>query len=143
MPITATIAGTHRANRLSCKAEDTRISNGSNTSRNVGSNDTSVSDAVSEVNARDKHTIEFKMAEPRPASFMMSAFASGWNVIFRKKTLEDNNYNLRRVVDIPGTGPFKSKRRVENSERHQQMREHAGKCQRQENCRNEGQSVDH
>jgi ABC-type transport system substrate-binding protein len=70
--------------------------------------------AVSEVNARDKHTIEFKMAEPRPASFMMSAFASGWNVIFRKKTLEDNDYNLRRVVDIPGTGPFRSVRRVEN-----------------------------
>ena len=45
---------------------------------------------------------------------MMSAFASGWNVIVRKKTLEDNQYNLRRVVDIPGTGPFKSKRRVEN-----------------------------
>ena len=45
---------------------------------------------------------------------MMSAIASGWNVIVRKKTLEDNNYNLRRVVDIPGTGPFKSKRRVEN-----------------------------
>jgi ABC-type transport system substrate-binding protein len=45
---------------------------------------------------------------------MMAAFASGWNVIFRKKTLEDNNYNLRRVVDIPGTGPFKSVRRVEN-----------------------------
>ena len=44
----------------------------------------------------------------------MSAFASGWNVIVRKKTLEDNQYNLRRVVDIPGTGPFKSKRRVEN-----------------------------
>jgi ABC-type transport system substrate-binding protein len=44
----------------------------------------------------------------------MSAFASGWNVIFRKKTLEDNQQNLRRVVDIPGTGPYKSKRRVEN-----------------------------
>jgi peptide/nickel transport system substrate-binding protein len=69
---------------------------------------------VSEINARDKYTIEFKLSEPRPASFMMAAFASGWNVIFRKKTLEDNNYNLRRVVDIPGTGPFKSVRRVEN-----------------------------
>ena len=45
---------------------------------------------------------------------MMAAFASGWNRIVRKKTLEDNQYNLRRVVDIPGTGPFKSKRRVEN-----------------------------
>jgi peptide/nickel transport system substrate-binding protein len=70
--------------------------------------------AVGEVNARDKKTIEFKLADARPPSFMMAAFASGWNVIFRKKTLEDNNYNLRRVVDIPGTGPFKSKRRVEN-----------------------------
>ena len=69
---------------------------------------------VSEINARDKYTIEFKLAEPRPASFMMAAFASGWNGIVRKKTLEDNQYNLRRVVDIPGTGPFKSKRRVEN-----------------------------
>jgi ABC-type transport system substrate-binding protein len=70
--------------------------------------------AVNEINARDKYTIEFKLAEPRPTSFMMSAFASGWNVIFRKKTLEDNGYNLRRVVDIPGTGPFRSVRRVEN-----------------------------
>jgi peptide/nickel transport system substrate-binding protein len=70
--------------------------------------------SVSEINVRDKYTIEFKLAEPRPANFIMSGFASGWNVIFRKKTLEDNQYNLRRVVDIPGTGPFKSKRRVEN-----------------------------
>ena len=70
--------------------------------------------SVSEINVRDKHTIEFKLSEPRPANFIMSGFASGWNVIFRKKTLEDNQYNLRRIVDIPGTGPFKSKRRVEN-----------------------------
>jgi peptide/nickel transport system substrate-binding protein len=70
--------------------------------------------AVSEINVRDKRTIEFKLTEPRPANFIMSGFASGWNVIVRKKTLEDNQYNLRRVVDIPGTGPFKSKRRVEN-----------------------------
>ncbi len=45
---------------------------------------------------------------------MMAAFASGWNGIVRKKSLDDNQGNLRRVVDIPGTGPFKSKRRVEN-----------------------------
>ena len=70
--------------------------------------------SVSEINVRDKHTIEFKLAEARPANFIMSGFASGWNVIVRKKTLEDNQQNLRRVVDIPGTGPFKSKRRVEN-----------------------------
>jgi peptide/nickel transport system substrate-binding protein len=70
--------------------------------------------SVSEINVRDKHTIEFKLAQSRPANFIMSGFASGWNVIVRKKTLEDNQQNLRRVVDIPGTGPFKSKRRVEN-----------------------------
>ncbi len=56
---------------------------------------------------RDAHTIEFKLHEPRPASFMLAAFASGWNVIVRKKTLEDNNYNLRRVMNYPGTGPFR------------------------------------
>jgi peptide/nickel transport system substrate-binding protein len=70
--------------------------------------------AVSEINARDKYTIEFKLSEPRPAAFIMSAIASGWNVIVRKKTLEDNNYNLRKVEIYPGTGPFKSVRRVEN-----------------------------
>ncbi|MBV8192031.1 MAG: ABC transporter substrate-binding protein [Alphaproteobacteria bacterium] len=69
---------------------------------------------VSEIAAPDRKTVVFKLSEPRPSSFMMAAFASGWNVIVRKKTLEDNNYNLRRVVDIPGTGPFKSVRRVEN-----------------------------
>jgi peptide/nickel transport system substrate-binding protein len=70
--------------------------------------------AVSEINARDKKTVEFKLSEPRPAAYIMGALASGWNGIVRKKTLDDNQQNLRRVVDIPGTGPFKSKRRVEN-----------------------------
>ncbi|HJZ99945.1 MAG TPA: ABC transporter substrate-binding protein, partial [Candidatus Solibacter sp.] len=70
--------------------------------------------AVSEINAPDQYTVEFKLSEPRPISFMMSAFASGWNVIVRKKTLEDNNYNLRKLVTCPGTGPFRSVRRVEN-----------------------------
>jgi len=70
--------------------------------------------SVSEITARDKYTVEFKLPEPRPINFMMSAIASGWNVIVRKKTLEDNNYNLRKVVVYPGTGPFRSVRRVEN-----------------------------
>jgi ABC-type transport system substrate-binding protein len=70
--------------------------------------------AVSEINARDKYTIEFQLAEPRPVNFMMSAIASGWNVIVRKKTLEDNNYNLRKLVTYPGSGPFRTVRRVEN-----------------------------
>jgi peptide/nickel transport system substrate-binding protein len=70
--------------------------------------------AVSEINARDKYTVEFKLATPRSVNFMMSAFASGWNVIFSKKTLEENNNDLRKVLNIPGTGPYKTQRRVEN-----------------------------
>src|ERR1700732_357264 len=70
--------------------------------------------SVSEITARDKYTVEFKLAELRPINFIMSAIASGWNVIVRKKTLEDNNFNLRKVVTYPGTGPFRSVRRVEN-----------------------------
>ena len=70
--------------------------------------------AVSEITAPDKYTVQFKLAEPRPVNFIMSAIASGWNVIVRKKTLEDNNYNLRKVEIYPGTGPFKSVKRVEN-----------------------------
>jgi peptide/nickel transport system substrate-binding protein len=70
--------------------------------------------SVSEINAKDKYTVEFKLSEARPINFIMSAIASGWNVIVRKKTLEDNNYNLRKVEIYPGTGPFKSVKRVEN-----------------------------
>ena len=73
--------------------------------------------AVSEINAKDPYTIEFKLTEPRPKSFIMPAIASGWNVIVRKKTLEDNNYNLRRLPDYPGTGPFRAVRYVENEVR--------------------------
>jgi ABC-type transport system substrate-binding protein len=69
--------------------------------------------AVSEVNVRDPYTIEFKLSEARPKNFMLGAFASGWNIIVRKKTLEDNNYNLRQVMDYPGTGPFRHKKRVD------------------------------
>ncbi|HYZ23588.1 MAG TPA: ABC transporter substrate-binding protein, partial [Rhodopila sp.] len=69
---------------------------------------------VEEITTPDKYTVQFKLSEPRPANFIMSAIASGWNVIVRKKTLEDNNYNLRKVEVYPGTGPYKSKRRVEN-----------------------------
>jgi peptide/nickel transport system substrate-binding protein len=70
--------------------------------------------AVSEITAPDKYTVQFKLAEARPVNFIMSAIASGWNVIVRKKTLEDNNYNLRKVEVYPGTGPFRSVKRVEN-----------------------------
>ena len=62
-----------------------------------------------------RYTIEFKLSEPRPPAFMMAAFASGWNVIVRKKTLEDNNYNLRK------------RRRLS---RHRPVQEHAPRRER-------------
>jgi ABC-type transport system substrate-binding protein len=70
--------------------------------------------SVHEISTPDKYTVQFKLSEPRPPNFIMAAFASGWNVIISKKTLEENNYNLRKVEVYPGTGPYKSKRRVEN-----------------------------
>jgi peptide/nickel transport system substrate-binding protein len=70
--------------------------------------------AVDEINARDKYTVEFKLSEARPVNFMMSALASGFNVVLRKKTLEDNHYDLRKVQVYPGTGPFRSIKYTEN-----------------------------
>ena len=69
--------------------------------------------SVESINVRDKLTVEFKLSDPRPPNFIMSAIASGWNVVVRKKTLEDNAFNLRRVMAYPGTGPFKHSRRIE------------------------------
>jgi len=69
--------------------------------------------AVSAINVRDPYTIGFKLSESRPKNFMLGAFASGWNIIVRKKTLEDNNYNLRQVMNFPGTGPFRHVKRVD------------------------------
>jgi ABC-type transport system substrate-binding protein len=70
--------------------------------------------AVDEITARDKYTVEFKLSEARPVNFMMSALASGFNVVLRKKTLEDNHYDLRKVQVYPGTGPFRSVKYTEN-----------------------------
>jgi peptide/nickel transport system substrate-binding protein len=63
--------------------------------------------AVSDIVVLDPHRIEFRLSEPRPRAFMMGAFASGWNIIVRKKTLDDNGGNLRQVMNYPGTGPFR------------------------------------
>jgi len=62
---------------------------------------------VGDIVVLDPHRIEFRMTEPRPKAYMLGAFASGWNIIVRKKTLDDNQGNLRQVMSYPGTGPFK------------------------------------
>jgi peptide/nickel transport system substrate-binding protein len=63
--------------------------------------------AVGEIVVLDPHRIEFRLTEPRPRAFMLGAFASGWNIIVRKKSLDDNQGNLRQVMNYPGTGPFR------------------------------------
>jgi ABC-type transport system substrate-binding protein len=63
--------------------------------------------AVSDIKVVDPYTIVFQLSEPRPSKFMLGAFASGWNIIVRKKTLAENDNNLRNVSDYPGTGPFR------------------------------------
>lgn len=62
---------------------------------------------VGEIVVVDPHRIEFRLTEARPQEFMLGSFASGWNIIVRKKTLDDNQGNLRQVMDYPGTGPFR------------------------------------
>src|SRR5215813_2762069 len=62
---------------------------------------------VGDIVVVDPHKIEFRMTEARPKAYMLGAFSSGWNIIVRKKTLDDNQGNLRQVMNYPGTGPFK------------------------------------
>src|SRR6266568_4112651 len=63
--------------------------------------------AVSDIAILDPYRIEFRLKEARPKAFMLGSFASGWNVIVRKKTLEENGHDLRHVMAAPGTGPFR------------------------------------
>lgn len=74
---------------------------------------TSLFSTVEAIKVRDRHTIEFRFREARPKDFMLGAFASGWNIIVRKQTLEEHNYSLRQVEAFPGTGPFKHVKRVD------------------------------
>jgi peptide/nickel transport system substrate-binding protein len=64
-------------------------------------------DAVKEVVATGPLTVEFRLTEPR--GYLLRGLAAGFNVIMRKQTLEENNYDLRRVPVYPGTGPFRHK----------------------------------
>jgi peptide/nickel transport system substrate-binding protein len=62
---------------------------------------------VGDIVVVDPHKIEFRLTESRPKAYMLGAFASGWNIIVRKKTLDENGGNLRQVMNYPGTGPFR------------------------------------
>ncbi|HSB69749.1 MAG TPA: ABC transporter substrate-binding protein [Candidatus Methylomirabilis sp.] len=62
---------------------------------------------VSDIVALDPYRIEFRLGDSRPQALMLGAFACGFNIILRKKTLDDNGGNLRQVMAYPGTGPFR------------------------------------
>jgi len=61
--------------------------------------------AVGDIVTPDPYTIEFRLTEPRPRAFMLGSFASGWNIVVRKKTLDDNQGNLRQVMNFPAPAP--------------------------------------
>ena len=64
----------------------------------------SLFNTVTEVVATDDSTVEFRLSEAR--GFLLRAIAGGFNIIVREQTLDDNNYDLKTVIDYPGTGPF-------------------------------------
>ena len=68
--------------------------------------------AVREINAPDDKTVQFVLWQPRASAYFMDALAQGFNVVFRKKTLDANDNDLKRVKDAPGTGPFMFKEHI-------------------------------
>ena len=68
----------------------------------------SLFEAVSDVEALDRLTVRFTLSEPR--TWMFDLF-NHWGVgnhtgIYSKKSLEENDFDLRKVEIAPGTGPF-------------------------------------
>lgn len=61
--------------------------------------------AIKSVDAVDPLTVRFVLTEPQ--AFMIEAFSAGWSIIYSKKSLTENNQDLRRLAGYPGTGPFK------------------------------------
>jgi len=60
---------------------------------------------VESVSAVDDLTVEFKLKNPTP--FFLEVIAGDAMLVYAKKTLEENDYDLRGVTVPPGTGPFK------------------------------------
>ena len=61
--------------------------------------------SVVQVEATDPLTVRFELSEPN--AIFLPSVAISFNAIVLKKTLEENNLDLRRVKDYPGTGPFR------------------------------------
>lgn len=66
--------------------------------------------AIDKVDKIDDYTVQFTLARPQP--WLLDSLTYPQVVIYSKKTLEENNYDLRQVI-APGTGAFRHKERVE------------------------------
>jgi ABC-type transport system substrate-binding protein len=60
---------------------------------------------VEKVEATDDLTVVFTLKRPTP--YFLEILAGDDAIIFSKKSLEENNYDLKGVTVPPGTGPFK------------------------------------
>lgn len=60
---------------------------------------------LEEVSAEDDLTVIFTLKRPTP--YFLEILAGDAMVVYAKKTLEENDYDLRGVTVPPGTGPFK------------------------------------
>lgn len=60
---------------------------------------------VEEVTAPDANTVVFTLKNPTP--YFLEIMASDNSIVYSKKTLEENNFDLKPVVVPVGTGPFK------------------------------------
>ena len=62
---------------------------------------------VKEVTAPDASTVVFTLNNPTP--YFLEIMAGDNSIVYSKKTLEENNFDLKAVVVPVGTGPFKFK----------------------------------
>jgi ABC-type transport system substrate-binding protein len=60
---------------------------------------------VQEVTAPDAMTVLFTLKRPTP--YFLEILAGDGAIVYSKKTLEENNFDLKGVTVPPGTGPFK------------------------------------
>ena len=60
--------------------------------------------AVTGIEVRGPKTVEFMLSKPQ--GLFLKYLSLPLNSIMQKKTLEANNFDLKKVVPVPGTGPF-------------------------------------
>ncbi len=62
--------------------------------------------ALDSIETPDDYTVQFNLNETRSSDYMLQTFSVGYNMITKKETFEENNWDLSKVDNHPGTGPF-------------------------------------